>query len=189
MPDVTQILYEIEQGDPASADRLLPLVYEELRILASAWLTNESPGQTLQPTALVHEAYVRMVDHERAKRWDSRAHFFAAAAESMRRILVERARRKMRPKHGGDRKRVELQKDCVADHSNSKQLLALNKALSLFEWEDREKAELVKLKYFAGMSLDEASNALGISKATASRHLRYAKAWLFCALEDDRNSD
>ena len=188
MTEVTQILYEMEHGDAASAERLLPLVYEELRKLAAIRLASEAPGQTLQPTALVHEAYVRMVDHDRVQRWDSRAHFFAAAAESMRRILVDRARRKLRPKHAGDRMRIDLQQDYSADDATSRQLLALSEALEQLEQEDRPKAELVKLRYFAGMSLEEASSAMGISKATASRYWTYAKAWLRCALEDDLNT-
>jgi len=187
MTDVTQILYEMEQGDTASAEKLLPLVYEELRKLATVRLANEAPGQTLQPTELVHEAYVRMVDNDRVQRWDSRAHFFAAVAESMRRILVDRARRKLRPKHAGDRKRIELQQDySAADDAKSRQLLALSEALEQLEQEDRPKAELVKLRYFAGMSLEEAASAMGISLATASRHWTYSKAWLRSALEDDR---
>ena len=188
MTDVTQILYEMEQGDATSAEKLLPLVYEELRKLAAVRLANEAPGQTLLPTELVHEAYLRMVDNDRAQRWDSRGHFFAAAAESMKRILVDRARRKLRPKHAGDRKRVDLQQDCSADNASSHQLLALSEALDQLEQEDRPKAILVKLRYFAGMSLDEAAIALGISKATASRHWTYARAWLRCALDDDRNT-
>ncbi len=168
----------------------MPLVYEELRKLAAIRLASEAPGQTLQATALVHEAYVRMVDHDRVQRWDSRAHFFAAAAESMRRILVDRARRKLRPKHAGDRKRIDLQQDYSADDAKSRQLLALSEALEQLEQleqEDRPKAELVKLRYFAGMSLEEAASAMGISLATASRHWTYSKAWLRCALEDDRS--
>ena len=188
MHDITQILSAIEQGDAASAEELLPLVYDELRKLAAFRLASEAPGQTLQPTALVHEAYVRLVDHDRVQHWDSRAHFFAAAAESMRRILVDRARRKLRPKHAGDRKRIDLQQDYSADDAKSRQLLALSEALEQLEQEDRPKAELVKLRYFAGMSLEEAASAMGISKATASRYWTYAKAWLRCALEDDLNT-
>lgn len=185
MTEVTQILAAIRQGDAASAEKLLPLVYEELRKLAAVRMANEAPGQTLQPTALVHEAYLRLVENDREQVWDSRGHFFAAAAESMRRILVDRARRKLRPKHAGDLKRVDLEQVCLADDASSRQLLALSEALDRLELEDRPKAELVKLRYFVGMSEEEAANALGISRATASRHWTYAKAWLRCALEDD----
>ena len=184
MSDVTRVLSAIEQGDPSAAEELLPLVYDELRKLASDRLAKESPGQTLQPTALVHEAYVRLVDTDQAARWDSRGHFFAAAAESMRRILVDRARRKLRPKHGGDRKRVDLEKGHLAIDDGSRQLLALDEALNRLHHEDPVKAELVKLRYFAGLSLEESAKALGVSRATASRYWSYAKTWLYCALED-----
>lgn len=186
MNEVTQILSALEQGDAAAAEKLLPLVYEELRKLAAVQLSNETPGQTLQPTALVHEAYIRLVDSDRAQQWDSRGHFFAAAAESMRRILVDRARRKLRPKHAGDRKRIELHDDWPGDDASSRQLLELSEALDQLEQEDRLKAELIKLRYFVGMSEEEAAKTLGISRSTASRHWTYARAWLRCALEDNR---
>lgn len=185
MSDVTQILSQIESGDPSAAEQLLPLVYDELRKLAAVRLAQEKPGQTLQATALVHDAYLRLVEVEKAQHWDSRGHFFSAAAEAMRRILVDRARRKLRPKHAGDRKRVDLQEDYSADDASSRQLLALSEALDQLEKEERPKAELVKLRYFAGMSLDEAASAMGISLATASRYWTYSKAWLRCALEDE----
>ncbi len=185
MTEVTQVLSAMEQGDAAAAEKLLPLVYKELRKLAAVQISNEAPGQTLQPTALVHEAYIRLVDNDRAQQWDSRGHFFAAAAESMRRILVDRARRKLRPKHAGDRKRIDLQQDWPADDASSRQLLALSEALDQLEQEDRLKAELVKLRYFVGMTEEEAARSLGISRSTASRHWTYARAWLRCALEDN----
>jgi len=188
MNEVSQILLAMDQGDAASAAKLLPLVYDELRKLAGAHLANEAPGQTLQPTALVHEAYVRLVGHDREQLWDSRGHFFAAAAESMRRILVDRARRKLRPKHAGDRKRVDLEHVCLTDDASSRQLIALSEALDQLEQQDRRKAELVKLRYFVGMSEEEAAKALGISRATASRYWTYAKSWLHCALVDAVNS-
>jgi RNA polymerase sigma factor (TIGR02999 family) len=188
MNEISQVLLAVEKGDAASAEKLLPLVYEELRKLAVAQMANEAPGQTLQPTALVHEAFVRLVTHDREQVWDSRGHFFAAAAECMRRILVDRARRKLRPKHAGDRKRVDLEEVCLVDESNSLQLIALSEALDQLEQEDRRKAELVKLRYFVGMSEEEAANALGISRATASRYWTYAKSWLHCALVDAADS-
>ena len=188
MNDATQILLAIEQGDPNSADELLPLVYDELRKLAAARLAMEESGQTLQPTALVHEAYVRLVKEDRAQFWDSRRHFFSAAAEAMRRILVERARKKLRQKHGGGLRRVDQVHDLAnVVEANSSQLLAINEALDRLHAEDPAKAELVKLRYFAGMSLKEAAHALGISRATASRHWTYAKAWLYRALDESEN--
>lgn len=185
MNDVTTILSAIEEGDPHAAEELFPLVYEELRKLAAARMAAESSGQTLQPTALVHEAYVRLVDVELVQEWDSRAHFFAAAAESMRRILVERAKRKLRQKRGGGLRRVELGKDiAIGPNENSWQLLAIDEALDRLHEEDPAKAQLVKLRYFVGMTLEEAATALGISRATASRYWTYSRAWLSCALED-----
>lgn len=184
MNDVTRILSKVEQGDPKAAEDLLPLVYAELRKLAADRLSKELPGQTLQPTALVHEAYIRLVDTNRAGKWDSRGHFFAAAAESMRRILVDRARRKLRSKHGGDRRRVDLELGDLVFRDNSRQLLVLDEALDQLQDEDPVKAKLVKLRYFAGLSVEESAAALGISRATASRYWAYAKTWLYCALED-----
>src|SRR4051794_20172089 len=182
MTDVTQILSEIEQGDPAAAEQLLPLIYNELRTLASAKLAQEKPGQTLQPTALVHEAYLRLVDVEKAQHWDSRGHFFAAAAEAMRRILIDGARRKQSQKRGGGLKRIELVAgDLLAapEGGSADDLLALDDALGQLEAEDPFKARLVKLRYFAGLSLPEAAAALGVSVATAKRHWVYARAWLY----------
>jgi RNA polymerase sigma factor (TIGR02999 family) len=184
MREVTRILSAIEQGDPQAAAQLLPLVYDELRKLAAQHLTREKPGQTLQATALVHEAYVRLVDTEQAQQWNSRGHFFAAAAEAMRRILVDRARRKQRPKHGGGRQRVELDEACSLADDGAEQVVLLNEALDKLAAESPEKAELVKLRYFAGMSHQEAAEALGISRASADRYWAYAKVFLYCAMED-----
>lgn len=178
MNDVTAILSEIESGDMSSAEKLLPLVYEELRKLAKARLAKEKSGQTLQPTALVHEAYLRLVDREQSQKFDSRAHFFAAAAEAMRRILVDRARLKARPKHGGELQRVDLESSDAVQDERSEELLAVDEALLLFEKQSPEKAQLVKLRYFVGMTLVEAAEVLNLSRATASRHWTFAKAWL-----------
>jgi RNA polymerase sigma factor (TIGR02999 family) len=179
MTDVTQILSQIEQGDPSAAEQLLPLIYNELRKLAAAKLANEEPGQTLQATALVHEAYIRLVDVEKAEHWNSRGHFFGAAAEAMRRILVERARRKRSLKHGGGRRRMELAdvEPQVSGHPTC-DLLALDDALRQLEEEDPSKAELVKLRFFAGLSNEQAAAVLGISSSTADNHWTYAKSWL-----------
>src|SRR5436190_11560278 len=184
MSEVTQILNAIEQGDPSASEQLLPLVYDELRKLAARKLAQEKPGQTLQATALVHEAYLRLVDSKVIQRWDSRGHFFAAAAEAMRRILVENARRKARFKHGGQARRVELDDADWTEEPPADELLALDEALAKFETEEPEKARLVKLRYFAGLTLEEAAAALGISRATASRHWTYARAWLYNAVAD-----
>jgi len=184
MPEVTQILSAIEQGDPHAPEQLLPLVYDALRKLASHKMAHESPGQTLQATALVHEVYLRLVGSEKGQHWNSRGHFFAAAAEAMRRILIDNARRKQRPKHGGDRKRVELDQACSLSHDANDDILALDEAITQFASEDHEKAELVKLRYFAGFTLDEAADLLGISRATAKEHWAYARAWLYTALAD-----
>src|SRR4051794_30190386 len=178
MNDVTRILSAIEQGDPNASGDLLPLVYGELRRLAKQRLAREKPGQTLQATALVHEAYLRLVDEEVAQRWDSRGHFFAAAAEAMRRILVEKARRKQAEKHGGRLARQELDDVDIAAPAPSEDLLALDEALARLEAKDPIKAQIVKLRYFAGLSEDEAAQAIGISRATAHRHWRYARVWL-----------
>ena len=179
MSDVTRILSAIEGGDPKAADELIPLVYEELRLLAAQKLAKELPGQTLQATALVHEAYMRLVGSDKQS-WDSRGHFFAAAAEAMRRILVDNARRKKSLKHGGDQKKVDLNEAILADHTNvsSDYLIALDKALAKFAEEDRVKANLVKLRYFAGLTIEQTARALGISEATAKRYWTYARAWL-----------
>jgi RNA polymerase sigma factor (TIGR02999 family) len=183
--DVTHILSAIEQGDPSAAERLLPLVYGELRKLAAEKMAQEAPGQTLQATALGHEAYVRLVDEKAALNWNSRGHFFAAAAEAMRRILVENARRKRSLKHGGARQRVSLDEAASVLQEPADELLSLNDALDRLAEEDAKKAELVKLRYFTGLSVQEAAEALGISRATADRYWAYAKVWLYCALSGD----
>src|SRR5687767_2961415 len=184
MSEVTRILSEIEHGDPSAAEQLLPLVYNELRRLAAARLASEKPGQTLQATALVHEAYVRLVDVDYPQYFNSRRHFFAAAAEAMRRILVDNARRKQRPKHGGDRQRVNLDQVGCPNDDRFDELLEIHEALSKLAEESPEKAELVKLRYFAGMSVPEAADAVGISRATADRYWAYAKVFLYCQMED-----
>ena len=184
MHDVTQILSAIDQGDPKAAEQLLPLVYGELRKLAVERMAQERPGQTLQATALVHEAYIRLVDVENAQHWNSRGHFFAAAAEAMRRILVDNARCKERPVHGGDRQRVELDEAVSLADGRRDEVLAVNEALAKLAEESPSTATLVKLRYFAGMSLPEAAKSLGISRATASRYWAYAKVYLYCAMED-----
>lgn len=178
MSEVTRILSAIEGGDPHAAEQLLPLVYEELRQLAAQKLAQEKPGQTLEATALVHEAYLRLVDTDKAQRWNSRGHFFAAAAEAIRRILVESARRKGRRKRGGDWQRRDMEFVEPSVTGPSPNILAVDEALSQLACEHPEKAELVKLRYFAGLTLVEAASALGISTATADRRWRYARAWL-----------
>jgi RNA polymerase sigma factor (TIGR02999 family) len=185
MSDVTQILSQIEDGDGQAAEKLLPLVYAELRKLAAARMAQEKPGQTLQATALVHEAYIRLVEVDKPHHWDSRGHFFAAAAEAMRRILVEKARRKRGPVHGAGRPIVTLAEACLVSEDRTAEILAIHEALDKLSEADARKADLVKLRYFAGMSLAEAAEALGISRATAARDWAYAKACLLCALEDD----
>ena len=182
MSDVTRILSKIESGDPSAAEQLLPLVYEELRKLAAAKLVQEKPGQTLQATGLVHEAYIRLVDDQQNQLWNSRGHFFGAAAEAMRRILVDRARCKKRPKHGGDRHRIDLEHFELSD-DRADELLALHAALEKLEAESPPKAQLVKLRYFAGLSHQESAESLGISRATADRYWSYAKAFLRCELQ------
>ncbi|MFO0841489.1 MAG: ECF-type sigma factor [Gemmataceae bacterium] len=182
MSDVTRILAAVEQGDPQAAEKLLPLVYDELRRLAAQRLAQEAPGQTLQATALVHEAYLRLVGPDPGLQWNSRGHFFGAAAEAMRRILVEAARAKGRLKRGGRGRRVSLV-DAPADADvEPLDLLALDEALTALAREDADKAELVKLRYFAGLSLEEAAASQGISLATAKRRWTVARAWLFAAL-------
>jgi RNA polymerase sigma factor (TIGR02999 family) len=185
MTDLTGILSAIESGDPHAAEQLLPLVYDELRKLAARKLAREKPGQTLQATALVHEAYLRLVGSGTSRPWDRRGHFFAAAAEAMRRILVESARRKAREKRGGDWKRVDFEQLDLANSVSSEQLVALDDALARLEAIDRRAGELVKLRYFAGLGLDQAAAALGVSTATAYRHWAYARAWLRDELFDD----
>ena len=204
MSDVTRILSQIEQGDPQAAEKLLPLVYEELRKLAAAKLAQEKPGQTLLATALVHEAYVRLVEKPGTKSqepgasevslapgsrplapaaWNSRGHFFGAAAEAMRRILVE-STPQGRLKHGGQQQRVDLDSACAITESPSLGLLAIDEALSRLAAAEPQKAELVKLRYFAGLTMPEAAHALGISLATAERHWTFAKSWLYAELAD-----
>jgi RNA polymerase sigma factor (TIGR02999 family) len=185
MNEVTRILSAIEQGDPHAAEQLLPLVYDELRQLAAQKLAQELPGQTLQATALVHEAYVRLVDVDRAQHWNGRGHFFAAAAEAMRRILVDNARRKQSLKRGGARQRVNLDEVVALFQEPADELLALNEALDRLAEEDARKADLVKLRYFTGLSVQEAADALGISRATADRYWAYAKVWLYCAMSGE----
>jgi RNA polymerase sigma factor (TIGR02999 family) len=185
MADVTQILSRIESGDPTAAEQLLPLVYDELRRLAAQRLSHEKPGQTLQATALVHEAYIRLTGVEPTVHWDSSGHFFAAAAEAMRRILVDAARRKSAAKRA-DRSRVAVDLDQVAAPASSADLLALDDALTRLTDLDPRSAELVKLRYFAGMTNQEAADCLGISARTADNYWAYAKAWLLREIESDR---
>jgi RNA polymerase sigma factor (TIGR02999 family) len=183
MSDVTQILSQIESGDPSAAEKLLPLVYDELRKLAAAKLAQEKPGQTLQATALVHEAYLRLVGVD-GTNWDSRGHFFAAAAEAMRRILIDKARQKQRPKHGGQRRRVNLEEITVSVDQPVDDLLALDGALTALHAVSPRKADLVKLRFYAGLTIPQVAAALGISTATAERDWTYARTWLFCRLAD-----
>jgi RNA polymerase sigma factor (TIGR02999 family) len=178
MSEVTQILNAISHGDPRAAEQLLPLVYDELRKLAAQRLAQEKPGQTLQATALVHEAYLRLVDTDRDQVWNGRGHFFAAAAEAMRRILVEQARRKGRSKHGGGHRRVALDEALNVAETPADDLVALDEALTRFEAVDPEAARLVKLRYFAGLTMAEAAEALGLSLRSAERNWTYARTWL-----------
>lgn len=181
MNDVTRILCAIEQGDPNAAEQLLPRVYDELRMMAAQKLAQEKPGQTLQATALVHEAYLRLVEGEEVQQWNSRGHFFAAAAEAMRRILIDQARRKARVKHGGGRCRVDLEASCptVAPDAD---LVALDDALQCLERMEPIRAQLVKLRFFAGMTMPEAASVLGISLATAERYWVFARTWLYAQI-------
>jgi len=175
--DLTRILNAVGQGDSQAAEQLLPLVYEELRRLAAAKMASENPGQTLQPTALVHEAWVRLAGDE-IRKWNDRSHFFAAAAEAMRRILVDNARRKRARRHGGGQLRVEMPEIAAPSTPNDDQLLAVNDALEKFAAVNKQKADLVKLRYFVGMTIEEAADALGISAPTAKRYWAYSRAWL-----------
>ncbi|MHC4403506.1 MAG: ECF-type sigma factor [Planctomycetota bacterium] len=186
MIDVTQILSQIEQGDPSAAEQLLPLVYEELRKLAAAKLADERPGQTLQATALVHEAYLRLVDVDKAHQWNSRGHFFAAAAEAMRRILINRARDKKRLKRGGTQRRINVDAIQVALDTPDDELLALNEAMEHLSEEDDTAARLVKLRFFSGLSLREAAKILEIPRRTADRHWAYARAYLYRQLQGEK---
>jgi RNA polymerase sigma factor (TIGR02999 family) len=188
MNDVTQILSQIESGDPKAAEQLLPLVYDELRKLAAAKLAHEKPGQTLQATGLVHEAYLRLVGSANQAGWEGRGHFFAAAAEAMRRILVENARRKKRLKRGGECSRQDLELSHVSALEPREDLLALDEALTRLAVTDGTAAELVQLRYFAGLSLPETAQTLGISPRTADRLWAYARAWLHRELQDSQHS-
>ena len=185
MSEVTEILDAIGRGDQQASEQLLPMIYQELRRLAAEMLAKETAGQTLEATALVHEAYVRLVDTEAEQKWSHRGHFFAAAAQAMRRILVEKARRKQRVKHGGEHHRVELDDERLVCAVPADQILALDEALERFSKEEPEKAQLVNLRFFAGLSIEQAAETLGISRATASRHWTYARAWLRDAVSDD----
>jgi RNA polymerase sigma factor (TIGR02999 family) len=183
MSEVTRILSAIEQGDPHAAEQLLPLVYDELRKLAAQRLAQEKPGQTLQATALVHEAYLRLVGAQKGPSWDSRGHFFAAAAVAMRRILIGRAREKRAEKRGGKRKRLDIDAIDLATTAGPEQLLAFDEALAVLARKDPAAARLVELRCFAGLTVDEAAKALGISTATGYRHWNYARAWLHAELQ------
>ena len=178
MSDVTAILSAIEAGDPSAAEQLLPLVYDELRRLAAQRLAHERPGQTLQATALVHEAYLRLVDVNQAQHWDSRGHFFAAAAEAMRRVLVEDARRKRTVKHGGQARRLDIDVDRLPDSKQADEVLAVDEALAKLAQANPAVAKLVNLRYFAGMTLEEAATVLQVHVRTAHRYWDYARAWL-----------
>jgi RNA polymerase sigma factor (TIGR02999 family) len=188
MNDVTRILSAIDQGDPHAAEQLLPLIYDELRRLAAQRLTSEKPGQTLQATDLVHEAYVRLVKAEEAQHWNSRGHFFAAAAEAMRRILVENARRRKALRRGGDRQRKDFDLIEPASPALSDDFLALDEALEKLAEKDHAKAELVKLRYFAGLTIEQAAEVLGVSVASANRWWNYARAWLHQEIVDGNAS-
>ena len=188
MSGVTEILSKIEQGDPQAANKLLPLVYDELRKLAAARMAQENPGQTLQATALVHEAYLRLVGGDDSQPWVNRSHFFAAAAEAMRKIMVDAARHKHRLRHGGDRQRVELEDVPQPAGPDAATILAVDESLGQLAKDDPMAAEVVKLHFFAGLTMDDAAAALGVSRATAYRHWAYARAWLKVRLPD-RNSE
>jgi RNA polymerase sigma factor (TIGR02999 family) len=189
MSEVTRILSALQQGDSHAAADLLPLVYKELRKLAAQKLAQEKPGQTLQATALVHEAFIRLVDQEQAQHWKSRGHFFAAAAEAMRRILVDSARRKQRFKHGGNRGRVDLEGIEIVAPEVSGDLCALDEALNLLAQKDAQAAELVKLRYFAGLTVKQAAEVLGISPRRADSLWAYARSWLLKKLQEPDNSE
>ena len=183
MDDVTRILSAIDQGDPHAAEKLLPLVYDELRKLAAHRMAQEKPGQTLQATALVHEAYLRLVDTTKVQQWNSRGHFFAAAAEAMRRILIEKARHKRSLKAGGDRRRLEMPDIEATNVGSDLDLLALNEALEKLEHQDKRRAQVVKLRFFAGLTIEETGLALGISPSTADSDWAYARCWLRLEME------
>jgi RNA polymerase sigma factor (TIGR02999 family) len=187
--EVTRILAAVEQGDPHAAEELLPLVYDELRRLAGQKLVHERPGQTLGATALVHEAYLRLVGPADERQWEGRGHFFAAAAEAMRRILVEAARRKGRVRHGGGQRRIDLDECNLAPEFPGDDLLAIDEALTRLAELDPKRAELVKLRFFAGLTMPEAAVALGISLATAERQWAFARTWLYAELSDSQPAD
>ena len=187
MHEVTHILNAIEQGDPHAGEQLLPRVYGELRQLAAQKMAQEAPGQTLQATALVHEAYLRLLGGDQAQQWDSRRHFFVAAAEAMRRILIDNARRKRARRHGGGQQRIDVQDIEIAGDVLDDNLLEVNAALERFAAQDKQKAELVKLRYFTGLTIDEAAEILGVSAPTANRWWAYARAWLHKEIEDQKN--
>ena len=188
MSDVTRILSQIESGDPKAAEQLLPLVYDELRKLAAVRMANESPNHTLQATALVHEAYLRLVDVEKVQHWNSRGHFFGAAAEAMRRILIEAARSRSRQKRGGDGQRLDLEDVNLAVTLPPDELLDLSDAIDSLAAHDPVAAELVKLRFFAGLSIEQAAESLGVSRTTGYGHWTYARAWLFSRLHGQNDS-
>jgi RNA polymerase sigma factor (TIGR02999 family) len=185
MNDVTRILSAIEEGDPRASERLLPLVYDELRELAARRLAREKPGQTLTPTALVHEAYLRLVGADEGPAWGGRDHFFAAAAQAMRRILVENARRKGRRRHGGGRRRERVELDALSADASPQEVLDVHEALERFAEEDPLRAKLVELRFFGGLTQEEAAACLGLSVSSAERAWRYARAWIHDALDTD----
>jgi RNA polymerase sigma factor (TIGR02999 family) len=189
MNDVTRVLSAIEQGDPHAAEQLLPLVYAELRQLAAHKLAQEKPGQTMQATALVHEAYLRLLGSGTDQSWENRGHFFAAAAEAMRRILLNRARDKKRLKRGGGRHRIDLDQLAVIDDASDEDLVALDDALEVLGRENSSCAELIKLRFFAGLTQEQAAASMGISRRTANRYWAFARAWLFQALTGDSSPD
>jgi RNA polymerase sigma factor (TIGR02999 family) len=182
MSDVTRILDRVQQGDPAAAEELLPLVYQELRKLAAQKMARELPAQTLQPTALVHEAWLRLIGTEDVK-WNGRAHFFGAAAEAMRRILIDSARRRRAQRHGGGKAKLDIDQIEVAAPVKDEELLVISEALEKFAARDKQKAELIKLRYFVGVTIEEAAEILGISTATANRWWNYSRAWLYEEIE------
>jgi RNA polymerase sigma factor (TIGR02999 family) len=187
MTETSQILLAIEGGDPQAASKLLPLVYNELRQLAAQRIAREKSGQTLDATSLVHEAYVRLVGDNPERPWNGRGHFFAAASEAMRRILIEKARRKRRIRHGGDKQRQSLSEDQLADEAADDKLLAVDEALDLLAQEDKVVAEVVKLRFFVGLTIDKTADVLNISVRTVNRHWSYARAWLYQHLKSSAN--
>jgi len=185
MNDVTRILNAIQQGDPAASEKLFPLVYDELRRMAQSRMRHESPNQTLQPTALVHEAYLRLVDVANPQEWNSKGHFFAAAATAMRRILIENARRKKTLRRGGEYRRVDVEKIDISDTDDPVFLIALDRCLEKLESEKPEIAQLVNLRFFGGLTLEQSADAMGVSLRTVNRHWSYAKAWLYRELSEE----